>query len=184
VTAAGGTGVDATGRSTTRRRRLRHNKIAGQFAPRLIEMLESPAYRALSGPAHRILARLEIEHGRHGGFENGRLPVTFRDFIGYGMDRHSIAPAIRECVALGFIEVTVQGRAGNAEFRQPNVFRLTYVFTQDGAATNEWQKIETLKGARILALAARKDSAPCKLTRSRKLGVRPTKQEPEWANHK
>jgi hypothetical protein len=76
MTEPGGTGTDVTGRTTTRRRRLRHNKIAGQFAPRLIEMLESPAYRVLSGPAHRILSRLEIEHGHHGGHENGRLPVS------------------------------------------------------------------------------------------------------------
>jgi hypothetical protein len=161
MTEPGGTGTDVTGRT--------NNKIAGQFAPRLIEMLESPAYRVLSGPAHRILSRLEIEHGHHGGHENGRLPVTFENFVAYGMDRHSIAPAIRECVALGFVEVTVQGRAGNAEFRQPNMFRLTYVFTKDAAATHDWRQIGTTEGAKALAFAARKASAPCKPTRARKL---------------
>jgi hypothetical protein len=156
MTEPGGTGVDATGRATTRRRRLRHNKIAGQFAPRLIEMLESPAYRVLSVSAHRVLSRIEIEHGHHGGLENGRLPVTVQNFEEYGMDRHAIAPAIRECVALGFVEVTVQGRGGNAEFRQPNQFRLTYVFTADAAATNDWRQIETMEGAQALAIAARR----------------------------
>jgi hypothetical protein len=53
------------------------NKIAGQFSARTIEMMESPAYRALSIHAHRILSRLEIEHAYHGGNENGRLPVTY-----------------------------------------------------------------------------------------------------------
>jgi hypothetical protein len=76
---------------------------------------------------------------------------------------------IRECVALGFVEVTVQGRAGNAEFRQPNMFRLTYVFTKDTAATNEWRAIETTEGAKALAVAARKASTPCKPARARKL---------------
>jgi len=38
----------------------RRNTIPGQFAWRLIEMLESPAYRALTLSAHRILARVEI----------------------------------------------------------------------------------------------------------------------------
>jgi hypothetical protein len=171
VTEPGGTGVDATGTSTTRRRRSRHNKIAGQFAPRLIEMLESCAYRVLSGSAHRVLARLEIEHGHHAGLENGRLPVTFQDFVEYGMDRHSIAPAIRECIALGFVEVTQQGRAGNAEFRQPNLFRLTYVFTKEAAPTDEWRSIETTEGAKTLAMAARKASASRKPAHVRKLQV-------------
>ena len=49
------------------RRRYPHcNKIDGPFAPRLITMLKSPAYRALSLSAHRILARLEIELYQHG----------------------------------------------------------------------------------------------------------------------
>jgi hypothetical protein len=169
MTAPGGTGVDPTGRATTRRRRQRHNKIGGQFAARLVEMLESPAYRVLSGPAHRILARIEIEQGHHGGLENGRLPVTFENFVAYGMDRHSIAPAIRECVALGFIEVTVQGCAGNAEFRHPNMFRLTYIFTKDAAATHEWRRIETMEGAKALAVAARHASSERQPSRARKL---------------
>jgi hypothetical protein len=171
MTAPGGTGVDATGRSTGRRRRQPHTKIAGQFAPRLIEMLESYPYRVLSGPAHRILARLEIEHGHHGGCENGNLPVTFQNFVDYGMDRHSIAPAIRECVALGFVEITKHGSAGNREFRAPNLFRLTYVPTKEAAPTNDWRKIETMEGAQVLAVAARKASAPRKPPRVRKLLV-------------
>jgi hypothetical protein len=31
----------------------RRNQISGQWSPRLIEMLESPAYRVLSQSAHR-----------------------------------------------------------------------------------------------------------------------------------
>jgi len=36
---------------------------------------------------------------------NGRLPVTFGNFKKYCIDRQSIAPAIRECEALGFVEI-------------------------------------------------------------------------------
>ena len=36
------------------------------------------------------------------------------------------APALRELERLGFIEVTECGRAGNAENRKPNRFRITY----------------------------------------------------------
>jgi hypothetical protein len=42
--------------------------------PRLIEMLRSPAYRALSRAAHQVLARIEIELADHGGMDNGKLP--------------------------------------------------------------------------------------------------------------
>jgi hypothetical protein len=38
-----------------RRRRERRTSIGGQFAPRLIEMLESHAFRALSLSARRVL---------------------------------------------------------------------------------------------------------------------------------
>src|SRR3954449_7071142 len=95
----------------------RSGSIGGPFSPRLIEMLESPAYRALSLSAHRVLSRIEVELGHHGGTDNGKLPVTYADFQRYGIDRDAIAPAIREAAALGFIEITQAGRAGNAEHR-------------------------------------------------------------------
>lgn len=135
-------------------RRLR-SKIGGQFSWRLIEMLESPAYRALSLSAHRVLDRLEIELAHHGGHDNGALPVTFVDFQNYGIDRHAIAPAIRETVALGFVEITEQGRAGNAEFRAPNKFKITYKPTDKTEPTNDWRKIQAMDGALALARAAR-----------------------------
>jgi hypothetical protein len=53
------------------------NPITQGWAARPIEMLESPAYRALSLSAHRALSRIEIELAHHGGKDNGKLPVTF-----------------------------------------------------------------------------------------------------------
>jgi hypothetical protein len=121
-------------------------------------MLHSPAWRALSLSARRILDRPEIEHATHGGAENGRLPVSYEQFHQYGIHRHSIAPAIREVVALGFAEITQAGRAGNAEFRSPNYFRLTYLHTKD-PPTDEWKRIGE-EEAEALARAARSASAP------------------------
>ena len=137
--------------------RNRARSIPGQFAGRLIEMLEAPAYRVLSLSARRVLDRVEIELGHHGGNDNGRLPVTFEDFENYGIDRHSIAPAIREAEALGFLEITERGRAGNAEWRRPNYFRLTYKPAKGfrGYGTNEWRGFETEEDARAAAGAAR-----------------------------
>ena len=95
----------------------RETSFSGQFAGRLIEMLESPAYRVLSRAAHQVLDKLDIEFGHHGGTENGNLIVTYRQFEAYGIHKDSVGPAIRELEALGFIEITERGCAGNAGFR-------------------------------------------------------------------
>ncbi|WP_166295253.1 hypothetical protein [Bradyrhizobium sp. 2S1] len=137
--------------------RERRTKIGGQFAARTIEMLESPAFRVLSLSARRILDRLEIELAHHGGVDNGKLPVTYDQFQEFGIDRQAIAPAIRELVALGFLEITRKGRAGNAEWRLPNLFRLTYRSSKDVRTygTNEWKRIDSISEAELLAKSAR-----------------------------
>jgi hypothetical protein len=133
--------------------RQRRTSIGGQFAPRLIEMLESPAYRVLSLGAHRVIARIEIELGHHGGTNNGKLPVTYDQLEEYGMDRQTIGPAIREAHALGFITV-IGGRAGNAEFRTPSLYGLTYNHRNN--PTHEWRRIKTLEEACAIRAAARR----------------------------
>ena len=129
--------------------------IEGPFAPRTIAMLESPAYRVLSLTARRILDRVEIELAHHGGNDNGTLPVTYDHFMEYGIHRHAIGPAIREAASLGFLEITEHGRAGNAEFRSPNKYRLTYRHVDKARPTNEWRRIATMEEAVAIARAAR-----------------------------
>src|SRR5262245_22026447 len=116
-----------SGRRRTRRPRMgksykRRNSICVQFSMHRIEMIESPAWQALSLSARRLLDRLEIELAHHGGNDNGKLPATYQDFISYGIGTDQIAPAIREVEALGFVRVTERGRGGNAEYRKPNLF--------------------------------------------------------------
>lgn len=152
MTAPGAKKHDATGRTTGRRKTNRRTAIAGQFAPRTIDMLRSPAYRALSLSEHRVLARLEIELADHGGADNGALACTFDDFAKYGVRRKSIAPAVRALVALGFVEIVERGRAGNAEWRRPHLYRLTYRNTERCGSTDEWRAIED---AEAVANAAR-----------------------------
>jgi hypothetical protein len=159
---------DPTGRTATRSgdigaapatsttRPYRRSKIAGQFAPRLIEMIDAPPFRVLSLSARRILDRLEIELGAHAGRDNGRLPVTFADFVKYGVERHAVAPAMREVEALGFAQVMQRGRAGNAGHRTPNLFRMTYRPTDAQGATDEWRQIKSIEEAKARAVAARK----------------------------
>jgi hypothetical protein len=134
--------------------------IPGPFAWRTIEMMESPAFRVLSHSARRIIDRLEIELAHHAGTDNGKLPCTFDHFAEYGIDRHSIAPALRELAALKFIEITEHGRAGNAEYRRPNLFRLNYRHVDRAMATDEWRTIKTEVEARMLAKTARKAAEP------------------------
>lgn len=150
----------------TRAGRRRRTQIDEQFAWRAIRMLRSPAWCALSLTARRILNRVEIELGDHGGTDNGKLPVTYDDFVRYGIDRHAIGPAIREAVALGFLQVTEHGRAGNAEWRKPNVFRLTYRHSDYDKPTNEWEDIKTAEQAQALVRAAR--SAASRKTESQR----------------
>ena len=140
-----------------KKRKPSHGKIAGQFAPRTIEMLRAPAFCVLSLTGHRILARIEIELANHGGRDNGKLPVTFADLRNFGTsNRDDIARGIREVCALGFVELTRPGRAGNGEFRAPNLFRLTYLPAYGKAPTHEWRQFETVEAAEQAAQKSRK----------------------------
>jgi hypothetical protein len=137
--------------------RRKNNQIDGQFSARTIEMLESPAWRVLSQAGHRVFDRICIELAHHGGNDNGRLPVTYEQFVEYGVHRHSVAPAIREVEALGFVEITQRGKPSAGEFRWPNYFRLTCVNCKSTPhPTHEWRRIKTIKEAKRIARAARR----------------------------
>jgi hypothetical protein len=108
------------------------------------EMLESLAWRVLSGPGRRVVDRIMIEHMSHAGTANGNLPVTYGDFVAYGLRRSSIAAALREAEALGWIRVAVRGRGGNAEFRHASRYALAWLPTADGQlCESRWQQIKT-----------------------------------------
>lgn len=143
--------VDQTGRNTgmARRRRQKNRKsIPGHFIAERRDVLESYPHAAMPLRCHKVLDRIKIEHLAHGGRENGRLPVTFDDFERYGVDRKWIRRAINELVELGFIRITELGRAGNAEFRTPSLYRLTFVHAHDDSPpTDEWKALNTAEAA-------------------------------------
>jgi hypothetical protein len=149
------------------------HKINGAFAPRTIEMLQSPAWRVLSLSARRLLDRIEIELARHGGKDNGALPVTFDNFEDYGIERHAIGPAQREAEALGFIGL-IRGAGGNAEFRKPSLFRLTYRPTKRKLETNEWSKIKTETEAKKIAVNSRSQTKEKNHAERTRQAIRPT----------
>ena len=152
------------------RRRNRRNAITEQFNTRPTAMLRSASFRVLSRASHMVLARIEIEHSQHGGNHNGQLPITYEHFVEYGLHRHAIAPAIRELSALGIIEVTLRGVAGNAEYRRPSQYRLTYRHAHGelGDGTHEWRKIETIEQAEAIAKRARAEVDSRVVTRAKK----------------
>jgi hypothetical protein len=154
--------------------------IEGTFAPRLIEMMESPAYRAMSLSCHRLISRLEIEfentHHRS-PLKNGEIVCTTDDFAEYGINRNQIAPARREAVALGFVRVTRDGAAGNADHRHPALYLLTYRHAgSDARLEDGWRRIKTTAEARAIAKAAREGKPD---PRAREFGKRGAKAR--WA---
>ena len=147
----------------------RRNAIAENWVAYPCSMIESPAMRVLSQSAIRVMHRLEVEHMHHGGAENGRLIVTHDQFEEWGVERNAIAPAIRELEALGFVEITGKGCAGNAGQRKATRYRLTYVNSKRREPqTNEWRKIDTMDNAERTAAMAR----AAKNQRARDLGRR------------
>ena len=112
---------------------------------------------SLSLTGRRILDRLEIEladarRARQRQAAGHVSPIS----VEFGIGRQdSIAAGIREVCALGFIELTRRGRAGNGEHRTPNLFRLTYRPAGGAAPTNEWRRIATVEEAERIACEAR-----------------------------
>jgi hypothetical protein len=159
-------------------RRGRNASYSGQFAGRLREMLESPAFRVLSLAAHCVLARLEIELMCHGGNENGRLTVSYRQFEGYGVHKNGVAAAIRELEALGFIETAERGCAGNANFGKSSQYRLTYrpAVGAPVDGSHEWRRIKTMEDARAIQKQARR---PPPLNVVKRGGTRVRKIKPQ-----
>ena len=114
-----------------------------QFIKHRLAMRESPAWRHLPDNARRVLDRIEVEHLRHGGAENGKLVVTYADLQHAGIRRASIFRAIQECAALGFLVVIEKGGIkGNHTWSSR--YRLTYAAPKKGkppTPTDDWMQV-------------------------------------------
>ena len=72
----------------------RKNQIAGQFLAR-------PGHWSRAQPAgaepvpHLALMRIEVEQISHGGAENGKLPITYKQFEEWGTSPFFVACALR-----------------------------------------------------------------------------------------
>lgn len=94
---------------------------------------------------------------------------TGRDFSRPSPDRvirdqrshDAVSPAIRELVALGFVEITEKGCAGNENQRRAARYRLTYVNNVGRSQpTHDWKEIKTMEAATGLAATARAAKDP------------------------
>lgn len=173
--------ADKTGRSTGL---PASSKVRGANRPPAGEnfiwitrrMVESPAYRAMSGGAHKILGRIALEHMMHAGTRNGELIVTYNDFQRYGIRRPSVRPFLAEAIVLGFVHRTVEGRTSYGDIEGAAAqYRLTWLPTKDGAkATNEWSRYTSVEEATAAVAAAR---ATITVDRAEKNAKRPRTAE-------
>jgi hypothetical protein len=109
------------------------------------EMLVSAAWSALGTQEKRIIERVMLEHMAHAGTENGNLIVTYQNFRDYGVRDKSIKTAITTVEALGWIEITVHGRASFEDQRYASRYALTWL-PQPALgknATNRWREIKS-----------------------------------------
>jgi hypothetical protein len=162
-------------------RRSRKSFHDGPFCGRCRDMLESPAFDVLSRAALKIMAKLEVAHSHAMGRSakgrsnaNGKIVCTYRALEKCGVHKHVIAPAIRELVALGFVEITHRGVGGNAEFRDPTLYRLTFLPTEFDGPTHEWRKFETMEDAERAAEFARAAANTAFVARGKKQIFAPT----------
>jgi len=119
------------------------------FVPHTAELLNSPAWRYRSLYAMRFIDRLELEHTRHNGLENGYLKFTRRQMQQAGIQSRGIEATIEEVEALGLVTITHRGAYRGGARNDPNTYRLNYLpwkFVPAAGApvyyapTDEWAK--------------------------------------------
>jgi hypothetical protein len=126
------------------RRERKQNAPQGDFVFFETEMLLSPAWRALSLNGRRVIERIYIELRKHGGRDNGLLPVTYADFEKHGVKPDYTLRAIAEVVALGFVEVTEEGRRTYGSFAGRSAkYRLTFQYGEEKGRTDDWRHVKT-----------------------------------------
>jgi hypothetical protein len=125
------------------------------------EMLDSPAWRALAGNAMKVVMRIALEHLKHGGVENGKLPVTYQDFVKCGVRRNSVRQAILIAIYLGWIDKTSTGEVPwHGDIRKPSTFALTWLPRHDGVPpSNRWKRFESDAEAKAAIRVAKAELA-------------------------
>jgi hypothetical protein len=116
-------------------------------------MVASPAWRALSLSARKCLERIEIELAKHGGKNNGDLPVTQRDFIAHRVSGARVKAALAELVAFGFIEMTPGYGCQSPLYGRSARFRVLSCASRDGPPPENWKRFKTDAEAKAMSKA-------------------------------
>jgi hypothetical protein len=112
-------------------------------APLTPELIESDAWRTLSGHARLFICFLMIEI--MGGGENGRLTAPHHRLRSFGITPQHSGPAIREADDHGLVDWR-PGGAGMA-----NTFGLTFLPLHDGTRpSNRWRQYRKLATANVV----------------------------------
>jgi hypothetical protein len=123
------------------------------------EMYESVAFQELvrHRVARIVVDRVAYEHLRHSGRENGRLKITFNNFIAWGMSRSSVGDAVAIAQALGFIRLVKRGRASFGDLRYPSEYAVTWQTIGSDIPTNPWRRIWSKEVAKAKIAAAMRE---------------------------
>jgi hypothetical protein len=110
-------------------------KSKGQYLQLWHELLKSPAWRSLSGPAIKVFLELAA---RFNGGNNGRLLLPYEDAKrNLGLGKTTVMRAFRELERKGFV---LRVKPGNWYFRQAHEWAITIKPLQDEiSARNTWR---------------------------------------------
>lgn len=118
-----------------RRNKKGRNEGEGQYAVFSYPMLQSPAWRSLSGPAVKVFLELR---SRYNGSNNGRLTLSLDEakrLLGIG--KTTAKRALDELAVKGFI---VETKHGAWYGRQATEWRVTDKPCDGSPATRDWQQ--------------------------------------------
>jgi hypothetical protein len=122
--------------SRKRRRRKSASRTDGeQYANFGYPMMNSPAWRSLSGAALKLLMELRT---RYHGTNNGKLALSLdhaAELLGLG--KATVQRAFVELQAKGFIILIERGRWYG---RKPTIWALTFVSLYGNPATHDWKR--------------------------------------------
>jgi DNA-binding transcriptional MocR family regulator len=98
-------------------------------------MMQSPAYRLLSGPALKVLHEMR---SRFNGYNNGRIFLSYEDAASQlALSKSTVKRAFDELQAVGLIVLIRQGRWHG---RKASEWRMTFENTEGHPATHDWKQ--------------------------------------------
>ncbi|MDX0542049.1 hypothetical protein GOC91_03320 [Sinorhizobium medicae] len=146
------TSINPRDHSRTSGRAEKKQRWLQAYIPHRLELLQSPAWQNAPRPLARLIERLEIEHLRHGGQNNGELFVAYSQFVAYGVSKKSICRTLRLGEELGLIEVVRTEGLIRGDLRPPNGYRLTFVPAKNRTApSDEWRGVSKERAEALVA---------------------------------